>query len=177
MSMKGKITIGSDVSAERARIILQIIDQGLLPEDLRLVVEQLVGRAEEVRGKVEGALQSKTVEGESVENVLSSEQQTALLKSIQGRFEANPKRHQGIKWAQVQSRLQQAPPEKLWSLNEMERTGGEPDVVGVDRETGQVIFNDCSKESPQGRSNLVYDRAAQEALKERYPDEVSLKSG
>ena len=104
---------------------------------------------------------------------LSSEQRAALLRTLQARFEKNPTRHPGLDWAQVQARLA-ANPEKLWSLNEMERTGGEPDVVGSDPETGEILFYDCSAESPKDRRSLCYDREAWEARKEFKPQSSAL---
>ncbi len=100
--------------------------------------------------------------------VLKPEQQAALLDALQQRFERNPRRHVDVEWRVVQQRLD-AHPEKLWSLQEMERTGGEPDVVARDSATGEVIFNDCSKESPKGRRSLCYDRQALEGRKEHPP--------
>jgi len=99
---------------------------------------------------------------------LSREQAEELLRVLKARFEANMQRHPGMEWAQVQARLE-VNPEKLWSLNEMERTGGEPDVVGQDSKTGETIFFDCSAESPKGRGNLCYDREALESRKEFKP--------
>src|SRR4030042_3815101 len=90
---------------------------------------------------------------------LSPEQREELLRALKARFEKNMNRHKGFEWAKVQARLD--PPaggEKLWTLNEMERTGGEPDVVGYDEKTGEYIFYDCSAESPKGRRNVCYDR-------------------
>lgn len=100
---------------------------------------------------------------------LSPEQRDELFKSLQARFEQNRKRHQGQKWPQVQTRLE-ANPEKLWALNEMERTGGEPDVVGHDKKTGEFIFYDCSAESPQGRRSVCYDREGLESRKKHKPE-------
>jgi hypothetical protein len=91
-----------------------------------------------------------------------------LLKTLEARFEKNMNRHKNIKWANVEAKLK-ANPGKLWSLNEMERTGGEPDVVGYDNKTGEYIFYDCSAESPKGRRSLCYDREALEARKEHKP--------
>ena len=99
---------------------------------------------------------------------LSSEQREELLKALKARFEKNMNRHKGLEWAKVQAKLE-ANIEKLWSLNEMERTGGEPDVVGYDKKTGQYIFYDCSAESPKGRRSLCYDREALESRKEHKP--------
>jgi hypothetical protein len=95
------------------------------------------------------------------ERVLSPEQKELLLTTVKARFEENMGRHEGIEWAKVQAKLEENP-EKMWSLNEMERTGGKPDVVGYDKETNKYIFNDCSAESPDGRRNICYDRAGQE---------------
>lgn len=107
------------------------------------------------------------------EKALSAEQRNALLDVLKTRFEKNMKRHAGLEWAQVAARLE-ANPGKLWSLQEMERTGGEPDVVGVDAATGEVIFFDCSPESPTGRRNLCYDREALEARKQYKPENSAL---
>ena len=96
--------------------------------------------------------------------VLSPEQREELLRTLKARFEKSMNRHRGLAWAEVRARLN-AKAEKLWSLNEMERTGGEPDVVGHDKETGEYIFYDCSPESPKGRRNVCYDREGQEARK------------
>jgi len=100
---------------------------------------------------------------------LSSEQREALLRILKTRFETNMNRHQGLEWIGVQTRLE-ANPAKLWSLSEMERTGGEPDVVGQDKKTGEYIFFDCSPETPQGRRSLCYDREALESRKEHKPE-------
>lgn len=100
---------------------------------------------------------------------LSALGQEELLKTLKMRFEKNPNRHKGIAWANVQAKLE-ANPEKLWSLDEMERTEGEPDVVGYDKATDEYIFYDCSPESPKGRRSLCYDRAAWESRKEYKPD-------
>ena len=100
---------------------------------------------------------------------LSSEQSEELLKVLKARFEKNRSRHQSLEWAGVQAKLE-ADNEKLWSLNEMERTGGEPDVVDHDKKSGEYIFYDCSAESPKGRRSLCYDREAHEARKEFKPE-------
>lgn len=99
---------------------------------------------------------------------LSPEQHEGLLKALKARFEKNMNRHEGQEWANVQARLE-ANTEKLWSLHEMERTGGEPDVVGYDHKTGEYIFYDCVAESPKGRRSVCYDRAALESRKEHKP--------
>ena len=99
---------------------------------------------------------------------LSSEVREELLKTLKTRFEKNMKRHKGLEWTKVQARLE-ANPEKLWSLDEMEITGGEPDVVSVDKKTGEYFFYDCSAESPKGRRSICYDHEALEARKEHKP--------
>lgn len=99
---------------------------------------------------------------------LSSKQREELLGALKARFEQNVNRHRGLEWAEVQEKLQ-ANPEKLWSLHEMERTGGEPDVVGHDKKTGEYVFYDCVAESPKGRRSVCYDREALEARKEHKP--------
>jgi hypothetical protein len=92
---------------------------------------------------------------------VEEKQREELLSTLKARFEKNMNRHKGLEWAQVQAKLE-ASPEKLWSLNEMERTGGEPDVVGYDKETGEYIFFDCSAQSPKGRRSICYDGEGQE---------------
>ena len=104
---------------------------------------------------------------------LSPEQREELLRALKARFEKNMNRHKGLEWDKVQAKLE-ANTEKLWSLNEMERTGGEPDVVGHDKKTGEYIFYDCSAESPKGRRSLCYDREALESRKEHKPDENAI---
>jgi hypothetical protein len=99
---------------------------------------------------------------------LTPPQQKELLATLKTRFEKNPNRHPGLEWAKVEARLK-ASSEKLWSLHEMERTGGEPDVVGHDKKTGEYLFVDCSAESPKGRTSLCYDREALESRKEFKP--------
>jgi Protein of unknown function (DUF4256) len=104
---------------------------------------------------------------------LSPEQREELLRALKARFEKNMNRHKGLEWAKVQAKLE-ANTEKLWSLNEMERTGGEPDVVGHDKKTGEYIFYDCSAESPKGRRNVCYDREGQEARKAFKPEDNAI---
>ena len=99
---------------------------------------------------------------------LSPKQREELLTVLKTRFERNLNRHKGLDWAKVQARLE-ARPDKLWSLAEMERTGGEPDVVSQDKKTGEFVFFDCSEQSPAGRTSLCYDRAALNARKEHKP--------
>ena len=99
---------------------------------------------------------------------LSPEQREELLSTLKARFEKNMNRHQGLEWVNVEAKLGPSG-EKLWSLNEMERTGGEPDVVHHDKKTGEYIFYDCSAESPKGRRSLCYDREALESRKEHKP--------
>jgi hypothetical protein len=104
---------------------------------------------------------------------LSAGQREELLTTLKARFEKNMNRHKGLDWAKVQTRLE-ANPEKLWSLNEMETTGGEPDVVGQDKKSGAYIFYDCSAESPKGRRSICYDREALEARKENKPKDSAI---
>ncbi|HEY6349878.1 MAG TPA: DUF4256 domain-containing protein [Candidatus Angelobacter sp.] len=104
---------------------------------------------------------------------LSKKQGEEILRALKARFEKNINRHKGLEWAKVQAKLE-ANAEKLWSLNEMERTGGEPDVVGQDKKTGEYIFYDCSAESPKGRRSLCYDREALESRKEHKPEDNAL---
>ncbi|MBK7669048.1 MAG: DUF4256 domain-containing protein [Sphingobacteriaceae bacterium] len=99
---------------------------------------------------------------------LSSQQSEELLEILKTRFEKNMNRHKGIEWAKVQAKLE-ASPEKLWSLDEMEITGGEPDVVGFDKKSGEYIFIDCSEESPKGRRSFCYDHEALQSRKEHKP--------
>src|SRR5882762_457001 len=105
----------------------------------------------------------------SNKKVLSPEQRKELFRALKARFETNMNRHKGLEWAKVQAKLE-VNAEKLWSLNEMERTGAEPDVVGHDKETGEYIFYDCSAESPKGRRSVCYDREALESRKEHKPE-------
>ena len=102
------------------------------------------------------------------EKQLSTQQSEDTLKTLKARFEKNRLRHPDIDWTQVQKKLE-ANPEKLWSLHEMERTGGEPDVTGQDRKSGEIIFYDCSPESPDGRRNVCYDREALDKRKANKP--------
>lgn len=99
---------------------------------------------------------------------LSPEQREELLATLKARFEKNMNRHQGLEWTKARARLE-ANAEKLWSLNEMESTGGEPDIVGQDKNTGEYVFYDCSPESPKGRASLCYDREALDSRKEHKP--------
>ena len=106
----------------------------------------------------------------SNKNALSPEQREELLRASKARFEKNMDRHKGLEWAKVQAKLE-ANTEKLWSLSEMERTAGEPDVVGHDKKTGEYVFYDCSAESPKGRRSVCYDREALESRKEHKPED------
>lgn len=103
-----------------------------------------------------------------IKKILTKEQSNELLAILKARFEKNKNRHKGLEWAMVQQKLE-ANPAKLWSLEEMESTGGEPDVVGFDKKTGEYIFYDCSAESPKGRRSICYDAAALEARRENKP--------
>ena len=104
---------------------------------------------------------------------LSSDQREDLLKTLKSRFEKNANRHKGLEWAKVQAKLE-AQTEKLWSLHEMERTGGEPDVVGHDKKTDEYNFYDCSAESPKGRRSVCYDREALDSRKEHKPEDNAI---
>src|SRR5438552_16449782 len=104
---------------------------------------------------------------------LSPKQREELLRGLKARFEKNMNRHKGLEWAKVRAKLE-ANAEKLWSLNEMEGTGGEPEGVGHDKKTGEYIFNDCSAESPKGRRSVCYDREALESRKEHKPEDNAI---
>jgi len=104
---------------------------------------------------------------------LSAKQRRELLGALKARFEKNMNRHKGLAWAEVQAKLE-ANTEKLWSLNEMGKTGGEPDVVGHDKKTGEYVFYDCSEESPKSRRSLCYDREALESRKEHKPKDNAM---
>jgi Protein of unknown function (DUF4256) len=104
---------------------------------------------------------------------LSPKQREELFKALKARFEKNMSRHRGLDWARVQARLEANAP-KLWSLNEMERTGGEPDVVGHDKKTGEYAFFDCSAETPKGRVSVCYDREGWESRKEHRPKSTAI---
>src|SRR5436309_14178363 len=104
---------------------------------------------------------------------LSSEQREELLRALKARFEKNMNRHKGLEWPKVQAKLE-ANTEKLWSLHEMERTGGEPDVVGQDKKTGEYIFYDCSAESPKGGRSLCYDVEGLKSRREHKPEDNAI---
>lgn len=108
------------------------------------------------------------VKSKSGKNLLSAKQNEELLEILKNRFEKNMNRHKGLLWDKVHSKLE-ANPDKLWSLGEMERTGGEPDIIGYDKKNGEFVFYDCSAESPAGRRSLCYDREALNARKEHKP--------
>ncbi len=109
----------------------------------------------------------------STKKKLSSKQLEELLRVLKARFEKNMNRHKGFEWTKVLAKLE-GNTKKLWSLNEMERTGGEPDVVGHDKKTGEYIFYDCSEESPKDRRSLCYDREALESRKEHKPKDSAI---
>lgn len=106
-------------------------------------------------------------------HALNPDQREDILKLLKSRFEKNMRRHEGLEWATVRERLE-AFPDKLWSLSEMERTGGEPDVVGYDQATEEYLFCDCSAESPKGRRSICYDRKALESRKEFKPENTAV---
>ena len=109
----------------------------------------------------------------SNKKTVSPEHREALLGTLKARFEKNMNRHKGLAWTEVEAKLEKQA-EKMWSLNEMERTGGEPDVVGRDKKTGAYIFYDCSAESPEGRRSVCYDPEALEARKEHKPKDSAI---
>ena len=109
----------------------------------------------------------------SAKRELSAKERDAFLQTLEKRFKDNSKRHKGLEWSKVQARLR-ANPEKLWSLNEMEKTGGEPDVVGYDQTKGEYIFFDCSPETPKGRVSVCYDREGWESRKEHRPKTTAM---
>jgi Protein of unknown function (DUF4256) len=113
------------------------------------------------------------MKGVEMKKELSPKQREELLRALKARFEKNMNRHEGLEWAKVRARLE-ADTEKLWSLNEMERTGGEPDVVGHDKKTDEYIFFDCSAESPKGRTSVCYDREGLESRKEHRPKNTAM---
>ena len=115
----------------------------------------------------------KHIKGVEMKKELSPKQREALLGALNARFEKNMNRHEGLEWAKVRARLE-ADTENLWSLNEMERTGGEPDVVGHDKKTDEYIFFDCSAESPKGRTSVCYDREGLESRKEHRPKNTAM---
>src|SRR5689334_973059 len=108
------------------------------------------------------------MKGVETKKQLSSKQRDELLGTLKARFEKNRNRHKGLEWATVKARLEKNP-QKLWSLSEMEKTGGEPDVVGQDKKTGEYIFFDCSPETPKARVSVCYDREGWESRKEHRP--------
>jgi hypothetical protein len=114
------------------------------------------------------------MKGVGTKKELSPREREELLKALKARFEKNMTRHKGLEWAKVQAKLE-ANPKKLWSLGEMEKTGGEPDVVGHDKKTGEYIFFDCSPESPKGRRSVCYDREALESRKEHKPKDSAIE--
>jgi hypothetical protein len=111
--------------------------------------------------------------GKATTKKLATQQRDELLSIVKARFENNVNRHKGIEWSLVQTKLE-ANPEKLWSLNEMEKTGGEPDVTGYDKKNGEYIFYDCSAESPKDRRSFCYDRNALESRKENKPQNSAM---
>jgi hypothetical protein len=119
-------------------------------------------------------LERVEVKGVEMKKELSPKQRDELLAALKARFEKNLGRHQGLVWAKVQARLE-ARPEKLWSLAEMERTGGEPDVVGQDKKSGEYVFFDCSEQTPEGRVSLCYDREALDSRKEHKPKSSAME--
>jgi Protein of unknown function (DUF4256) len=125
-------------------------------------------------GKEITRCKGRQMSGRGTKRKLEDAQRQELLETLKNRFESNLARHKGIRWEGVQAKLE-SEPEKLWSLGEMERTGGEPDVVGQDRKTNEYLFVDCSKESPVGRRSVCYDREALEARKKNKPENSAVQ--
>jgi hypothetical protein len=123
--------------------------------------------------KFEEIATMKTAKAAQAKKDLSPKQREQLLRTLQSRFQTNMTRHKGLIWGEVEDKLE-ANPEKLWSLNEMEETGGEPDVVGYDKTKGEYIFYDCAAESPKGRRSLCYDREALDSRKENKPKDSAV---
>lgn len=143
-----------------------------LESTLTILVQQGAVSAEQVNetlSNVQAAYHERLKAISALEKQLSPEQQEALLSAVKARFEANKERHPGIKWSEIQAKLE-ANPKKMWSLNEMERSGGEPDVVDYEIKTHEYLIFDCSAESPEGRRNIVYDREAQDWLEKNSPE-------
>lgn len=130
-------------------------------------------KKDSIHGKKSSKGSGKPIPKIEINLELSPEQREELLKTLKVRFEKNMKRHKGLEWSKIQAKLE-VHPEKLSSLNEMESTGGEPDVVGYDKKTGEYIFYDCSAESPKGRRSVCYDREALEARKEHKPKDSAI---
>ena len=118
-------------------------------------------------------MKNNSTKGIGTQKELSGKVRDELLAILKARFEKNMDRHQGLKWAAVEARLKAAAG-KLWSLNEMEESGGEPDVVGHDKKTGEFLFYDCSAETPKGRTSVCYDRAGLESRKEHKPQNTAM---
>ncbi len=139
------------------------------PQKKVVQAKQIAKAPGDRKGKSLGqSTQKSQVSRVEIKRELSPDQRKDLLIKLKARFEKNMNRHKGLEWAKVQAKLE-TKTEKLWSLNHMERTGGEPDVVGQDRRTGEYIFYDCSAESPKGRRSICYDREALESRKENKP--------
>src|SRR5689334_20475578 len=136
---------------------------------MRTIKGQTGAKGKSLREANQNALDSRI----ETKKTLSLEQVKELLSILRARFENNMNRHRGLAWAHVQAKLE-ATAEKLWSLHEMERTGGEPDVVRQDSNTGVYIYYDCSAESPRGRRSTCYDREAQDSRKENKPNDSAM---
>ena len=141
--------------------------------DLRVVTSIIIRKLRQKYSTKSSRSEDKMNKKNSINKVLLPQEREELLRALQARFEQHMNRHQELQWGEIQGRLESSP-EKLWSLNEMERTGGEPDVVGLDNQTGEYIFFDCSAESPAGRRSICYDQAALEARKANKPDGSAL---
>lgn len=154
------LTTANELSKEELlKVLVAASDQGGLevPMFNAILREQYATHQQVIQAAIVDSIEPK--------KELSPEQLDKLLRTLEARFKAHPYRHENITWEQVTARLANAAPEKLWSLNEMERTGGEPDVVARNPETGEIKFEDRSAESPLGRRKCTYDKAAEEVAK------------
>jgi hypothetical protein len=151
------------------KTVEEISNPALTPEQIDKIAHtrKKVARAMRIVEAARGCKGKNLREvAQRVAKVLTPAQRKALFRTVKARFEAHQERHSGLEWAKIQARLE-ASPEKIWSLNEMERTGGKPDVVGFDEKTGEYIFMDCSAESPKGRRRLCYDREGQDLVQKQ----------
>ncbi len=158
---------------EKCRLVAEVYEQ--LEDSIAAVEKRLEGITLEKIGEYVDKFHTDLDELDGVCSellgLLNPELQK-MLRFLQPRFEQNMHRHKNLTWKQVEQRLREADPKKLWSLNEMEKTGGEPDVVGADKKTGQLVFQDRSPETPTGRRNCVYDREAEQQLKRVDPNDI-----
>lgn len=164
-----KLALKPASAAEMAKVLAELVETG------QVSAEAVNSRINSMREETTKKAKAASEVDEANEKQLTPEQQKQLLSTVKARFEANMNRHPEVEWSKVQARLE-ANSEKMWSLNEMERTGGEPDVVGYDKKNNEYIFFDCSAESPVGRRNICYDREGQELAK-KYGDDPAGNAG